>query len=237
MVFAKPLAATVIDWLDQHAVGVTALSTVVLACITAVYVFFTYSLVREQRRQRSRPSVAYELGSAPEKGVELHVRNLGNGHAANLALVAGPRASVPSGIEIGSLGAGFSLAPFEKKTWLVRASSDVVDADVPLLLTYMNNDHDTAWFSCFLIRVRGDVAHTSASFDDHLGVRRLKSVGRRSMPLARRPGLIWKQRRLKLAEAAMVDPTIREALSDHLQKGQIEALEWEVDFLASQGEI
>jgi hypothetical protein len=39
------------DWLDQHSGSATALVTLVLACITSVYVYFTHGLLTEARKE------------------------------------------------------------------------------------------------------------------------------------------------------------------------------------------
>jgi hypothetical protein len=222
--------------LDRHAGSVTAVATTVLVGITVLYVMVTYSLVREQRHQRSLPSVAFELGNAKASGIDLVVRNLGNGRAADLALDAGPGASLPPGISMDSLGPGFNLAPSEKKTWTVNWQGNPPDADVPLTLSYLDSERENAWFNCLFIRLQNGTAYVSASLDESITGRRLKALGRRSLPLSKRVGFAWSKRKLELG-SGLVDPTMRRAWSVHLKRELEKTMEFEQNFEASRGLI
>ena len=230
------LCGTIINFLDQHSGALTAASTVLLTVFTAIYVVVTYSLVREQRRQRDLPSVAFELGAATSKGLELNVRNLGKGRAADVALNAGPRSVLLPGVTIDSLGPGFNLAPLETKTWTIQWAGQPPSGDVPLTLSYTDRERQTAWFSCFLVRFQGYTAHISSSLDEDVTARRLKAIAHKPLSLRRRIKFVWDNRGLQL-EPALVDPLIRSAWSAHLKQGLEKALKLEGDFEASRGQI
>jgi hypothetical protein len=226
------LTATLIGWLDRHAGGITAVATLVLAVLTGVYVAVTYLLVREQRRQAERPSLAYRV---VEPGLE--VRNLGSGRAAGVQLLTGPRSPLPPGIAIDDLGAGIDLAVGEARTWPFKwVGAPPAHVDIPLTLSYMDSDGQKVWLHCFQVRIRGGKAGTSAGLDASRTARGLKRQARKSLPLRKRPRFLLDQRGQPL-EAILVDPIVRDSLSADLRGRFENALKWEVDFEASRGQL
>ncbi len=83
----------VLSWLNTNSSAVTAVATILLVVITAIYVWLTGRLVHENRELRmasNRPDIGVSIGlhEAHINIINLLIENIGNGPAYNVRLIA-----------------------------------------------------------------------------------------------------------------------------------------------------
>jgi hypothetical protein len=145
---------TILGWLDGHADLVTALATVMLVSITAVYVRATFQLVSAQRLQAQKPDVVGSFAGTDGAGIK--AQNIGNGTASQLALLRGPGEGVGARIEM--LGVRRSLLPGDELTWDIQPPTPAGYelGELPLTIIYFDNDLATLYFKVMLLRFEGE---------------------------------------------------------------------------------
>lgn len=217
----------IVDWLDTHAGAISALATVVLVLITAVYVLVTYLLVREQRRQAQRPDVVHEWAYGEGVNADLRFRNVGTGTAFELTVLLGPGEGVSVAME--KLGDAASLPPREVLDWPIRPADGEPHfpaGTLPVTYTYVDSGSERVFFSTVLLEFGDggeDQAITDAgSVSKDLSRRQVKRLGARAQKAWKRPWFIWERRGEDMTEL-VVNPHVRDALRAELAT-EVEAL-------------
>jgi hypothetical protein len=212
--------ASALEWANSNAPAITALATICLVLITAVYVVVTYLLVREQRLQGHSPDVSFEWADPETRSLDLRLRNVGNGTATQLTILRGPGSGVP--VDEGKLGVRRTLLPGEDLVWKIRPPEGVdrfEGGDLPLTMSYFSSDRTKVLFEVLSIELVEDghqiwpvLTGSGARWWTKRAVRRLTS---KSLKWWKRPQFAWKTKNFRLSFLLLSDD-VRSALGGEL---------------------
>jgi hypothetical protein len=212
--------AAALSWANDNAPAITAVATIFLVAITAIYVVVTYLLVREQRAQGQTPDVAIEWAESDVHFADLELRNVGSGTATQLTILKGPGDGVS--VDETFLGIRRTLLPGEKSSWKIRPADGRAQferGELPLTLSYLDTHRGKVLFEVFVIRchegdqgIEPDFTGSGAKWWTRREVRRLTL---KSLPRHKRPQFRWTTRKTRLS-LLLLDDEVRAALSQEL---------------------
>jgi hypothetical protein len=214
--------ASVLDWANSNAPAITALATVFLVLITAVYVAVTYLLVREQRSQRQLPKVHFFIDRrAQEETVcaDLRIKNVSEVTATEVTFLRVDGISV----DMPHLGRRISLLPGEDLLSRIRppaGENEFADGDLPLILSYSDISRSIVVFDILLLKFAQsegeDRVRNIGSMERIFTKRKLKKLTLSSLPLRSRLSFLWKARN-KSVRALLLNSKVRAALRADFQ--------------------
>lgn len=217
--------ASVVPWLDAHSGAITAFSTALLSLITAIYVWLTALLLRQDRQHASEPHVRRQLYRGPNNEFAVVVQNLGFGIACNLVLAAGPIRGLPDNVTIPGLGLGTNLGVSDSRQWPVQWDQGR-STEVPLVLMYSDRDARKLSVRAFILRISVSDPGLRAGATQILSRRTLKRITRRQLPLHHRVRYRLTHRGLSL-QYLLGEANTRRALAQHMHAKLSETLDWE----------
>jgi hypothetical protein len=218
--------ASVVPWLDAHSGAITAISTVLLSLITAIYVWLTALLLRQDRQHASEPHVRRQLYRGPSNEFNVVVQNLGPGIACSLVLAAGPIRGLPDNVTIPGLGLGTNLGVSDSREWPVNWDNQGRSTEVPLVLMYCDREARKLSVKAFILRLNVSDPGIRAGASQALSRRTLKRIARRRVPLHHRFRYWFTHRGLSL-QYLIGEENTRRALAQLMHAKLSEALDWE----------
>lgn len=224
-------AAAILDWINSNAPAITALATIFLVLITAIYVVVTYLLVREQRAQKQTPNVEYEfdpeladvaqVGGAPR--ADLKIQNVGDGTATAVAFLEGPGEGIP--VEMPALGERMTLLPGEFRIVKIRppaGQGQFPAGELPLLLSFSESGGlGRIVFKVLLLEFsqqagRWGIRNVGSSFGIY-STSGLKRLTCRKLGPREKASFLW-EFRSTFVITLLLDERVREALRADLER-------------------
>lgn len=217
------LSGTFLSWLDGHSGAITAIATVVLVAITGVYVVVTYLLVMEQRNQADHPAVDFLLADVEPPDVNIRLRNVGTGAAAELTMLAGPGEGVAV-VTSPAFGQRTTLLAGDSCTWKLRppGADGLEPGLLPLTMSYFDNPRSKVFYEVMLLEVKaaadGEGKLVNLGSVQVISSRsRVRRNTRRSLSLWKRPAFHVRTRGKELSEL-LLDEDVCEYVHDSLTK-------------------
>ena len=223
--------ATILNSVNENAPAITALATIFLVLITAVYVVVTYLLVREQRLQKQTPNVEHEFdpaiasvartGGSPR--ADLKIQNVGDGTATEVAFLEGPSQGIP--VEMPALGERMTLLPGEFRIIEIRpprGESQFSAGELSLLLSFSERGGlGKVVFKVVLLEFGRPAAgwgirNVGSSFAIY-STAGLKRLACRRLSLRQKASFLWKFRSAFVI-TLLLDECVREALKADLER-------------------
>ncbi len=212
------------SWLDGHSGAVTAIATVVLVAITGVYVVVTYLLVMEQRNQADHPAVDFLLAGVEPPDVNIRLRNVGAGAAAELTMLSGPGEGIAV-VTSPEFGQRTTLLAGDSCIWKLRPPDGAEGLEpglLPLTMSYFDNPRSKVFYEVMLLEVmvavNGEGRLVNLGSVQVISNRsRIRRHTRRSLSLWKRPAFHWRTHDKALSEL-LLDEDVCEYVHDSLTK-------------------